>query len=67
MEQLDFFEGRRRLTGVVIHLHRGKASLVCTPWEEWRLVSPSPFTLRCGNKRERKITRRIGIEQTEHE
>lgn len=67
MDQLEFFEGRRRLTGVVILLHRGKASLVCTPWEEWRLVSPSPFTLRCGNKRERKVTRKFGIEQTERE
>ena len=67
MEQLDFFEGRRHLTGVVILMHRGKTSLVCTPWEEWRLISPGPFTLRCGNKREQRVTRKFGIEQTERE
>lgn len=67
MEQLDFFEGHRRLTGVVFVLHGNKASLTCTPWEEWRLIAPSPFTLRCGNKREQKITRRLGFEQTDRE
>lgn len=67
MEEMDWFQGRRFLTGVVMLMHRGKATLTCTPWEEWRVLAPTPFTLSCGNARERTITRRIGIEQAERE
>lgn len=65
-QEINFFEGQKPLTKVVFIYHNGKASLTVTPWEEWRLIDPTPFTLRCGNKRDRKITQRIGIEHSQH-
>ena len=65
MNEIDFFDGRRPMTKVIFQLNRGKTILTCTPWEEWRLIEPCPFTLRCGNKREEKLTRRFGIEHTQ--
>src|SRR5262245_28133080 len=44
MPELDFFEGTRPLTKVVFILHKGKAKIECTPWEEWKLIDPCPFT-----------------------
>lgn len=65
MQDIDFFEGQRPLTKIVFILNNGKTTLTCTPWEEWRLIEPCPFTLRCGNKREEKLTQRFGLEHTQ--
>ncbi|MEA2779899.1 MAG: hypothetical protein QOK29_1443 [Rhodospirillaceae bacterium] len=65
MQDLDFFEGKRPLAKVVFILNKGKTTITCTPWEEWRLLEPCPFTLRCGNAREEKVTQRVGIEHSQ--
>jgi hypothetical protein len=63
MQDVDFFEDKRLLTKVICVLNNGKTTIVCTPWEEWRLLEPPcPFSLRCGNAREEKLTRRFGVE-----
>ena len=67
MEDVDFFEGQRFLTRMVFLLNKSKTTITCTPWEEWKQIDPCPFTLRCGNKREEKLTRRYGIEHTQRD
>jgi len=64
MQDIDFFAGQRALEGVVVSLNRGKTTVVFTPWEEWRLIDPCPFIIRCGNTRTEKLTQRYGIERT---
>jgi hypothetical protein len=63
MEQIDFFEGKRPQTTVLIV--QKKRTITFTPWEEWMAIAETPFTLRCGNKRSKKFTRRRGIEHTQ--
>jgi len=65
MPGVDFFEGQRPLTKIVFILNKGKTTIVCTPWEEWKLIEPCPFTLCCGNSRTEKIIHRLGIERTQ--
>jgi hypothetical protein len=65
MRDVDFFEGQRPLTKVVFVLNKGKRTIACTPWEEWRLIEPCPFTLRCGNTRRETLTQRFGIERSQ--
>jgi len=65
MQDVDFFEGQRPLTKIVFLLNKRKTTIECTPWEEWKLIEPCPFTLRCGNSRQEKLTSRIGIEHTQ--
>lgn len=66
MNDVDFFEGQRPLTKVIFLLNKRKTTIECTPWEEWKLIEPCPFTLRCGNTRQEKFTQRFGIEHTQH-
>jgi len=65
MDDLDFFEGRRPLPKIVFVLNKGKRTIAFTPWKEWRLIEPSPFTLRCGNKRTETLTYRYGMERSQ--
>jgi len=65
MDAPEFFEGKRPLNNTVFVLHKGKATLTCKPWDEWQLVAPTPFTVRCGNSRTEVMRFRYGIQQTE--
>jgi hypothetical protein len=64
MQDIDFFEGKRSVKQVSFSLNRGKTKLDCHVWEEWQLIEPTPFTLRCNNKRELKVINRSGFEET---
>ena len=64
MEDIDFFEGKRSVKQVSFNLNKGKTKLDCHVWEEWLLIEPTPFTLRCNNKRELKVINRSGFEET---
>jgi hypothetical protein len=65
MQEMDFFEGKRSLTKVLVVLHKGKRTITFTPWEEWLPIGETPFTLRCGNSRSSKVVRRFGMERTQ--
>jgi len=65
MDEVAFFEGRRPLTNVVITFNKGKTRIAITPWDEWQIIKPCPFTLSCGNSRSKKVTNRFGIERTQ--
>jgi hypothetical protein len=67
MEGIEFFEGKRNIQQLSIGLNKGKTKLECTIWEEWQMIKPSPFTLRCNNKRELSVTHKAGFEHTSTE
>ena len=67
MEDFDFFEGKKSIKQISFLLNKGSTKLDCTIWEEWKVIDPTPFTLRCNNKREIKVLNRTGFEKTSTE
>lgn len=67
MEEMDFFEGKRPAKQITFQLNNGKTILDFIISEEWLLIEPTPFTLKCNNKRELKLTQRFGFEKTDKE
>lgn len=67
MQDIDFFEGKRSIQTLSISIDKGKRKLDCIICEDWQMVKETPFTLRCSNKRELKITHKTGFEQSSTE